>query len=428
MTPMAAPFWITKSVFHQLLPSNRPEAGTAGRRALAPLAVPKISRAENALYVEKLGVDEMEQEEDAWRDLAGRTLEPNAFFEPGFALAAARHFPANARPRFVVVWRQGPIAGMRRLMALFPVAAPNALVSETMTTLWQHKQTALATPLVDRVHAVAALEAFFDWIAESRPTVGVVFPKILKNGPLFAAIAAAARVGGRQTKALDEYERAVLHPGGDLDEVWTRRSSKKALRDLLRRQRRLEEQGSVTFTFASTPSEVRRATEEFLVLEASGWKANRGAFLSDPSLTTFVRSAARLLARDGKCRIARLALGDRPLAMGVLLESNGRSFFWKIAFDEEFRAQAPGIHLLRELTKAQLDRSEIDMTDSCAIANHPMIEQFWPDRVAICDLAVQARPDRATAFHDACRMNLARRRLRVLAKNAANRALRRQRS
>lgn len=425
---MVAPFWITKSVFSPFLVSGRSEPETTRRRASALLAFPEHVRAEHALYVERLMLDEMEEEEDAWRDLSGRTLEPNAFFEPGFALAAARHFPAKLRPQFIVVWRSGPLAGRRRLMALFPVSAPNALMAETMTTLWLHKQAALATPLVDRVHAVAALDVFFDWLAENRPAAGVAFPKIVKNGPLFAAIVAAATASGRKTTLLDEYERAILNPGGDVDEVWTRLSSKKALKELHRRRRRLEELGLVTFTWASSPSDVRRAAEEFLTLEASGWKADRGALLSDPSLTTFVRSATRLLARDGKCRIARLALEQRPLAMGVLIESNGRSYFWKIAFDEEFRAQAPGIHLLRELTKAQSIRADIDMTDSCAIANHPMVNQYWPDRVAICDLAVQARPDRASAFLDACRIDIGRRRLRTVAKNVANRALRRKES
>ena len=120
------------------------------------------------------------------------------------------------------------------------------------------------------------------------------------------------------------------------------------------------------------------------------------------------------MAREGKCRVARLTLAGRPLAMGVVIESRGRAYFWKIAFDEEFRAQAPGIHLLYELTRALCVRADIDMTDSCAIANHPMIDRFWPDRVAIADVAVQLRG--AVGFDAACRFDTLRRGLRASAK------------
>ena len=50
-----------------------------------------------------------------------------------------------------------------------------------------------------------------------------------------------------------------------------------------------------------------------------------------------------------------------------------------------------------------------------------MIDRFWPDRLAICDVAIQARADREEAFLDHCRRERARRRLRALAKQAAAR-------
>jgi hypothetical protein len=112
--------------------------------------------------------------------------------------------------------------------------------------------------------------------------------------------------------------------------------------------------------------------------------------------------------------------------MGVVIESRGRAYFWKIAFDEEFRAQAPGIHLLYELTRALAARADLDMTDSCAIANHPMIDRFWPDRVAICDMAVQLRG--AVGFDAARRFDALRRELRASAKRVILRLLGRKTS
>jgi hypothetical protein len=181
--------------------------------------------------------------------------------------------------------------------------------------------------------------------------------------------------------------------------------------------------GAVVVEVASTPAALRTAAEAFLALEGAGWKAGRGALLSDPALATFLRSATRQLAEDGLCRIVSLRLDGRPIAMTILFDSQNHSYCWKIAFDERFRAQAPGVQLIYEVTRLQLARPEIALTDSCAIANHPMIDRLWPDRVEICDLAVATR---ASAFRHACARETLRRGLRAAAKTAATRLLRRK--
>jgi hypothetical protein len=78
------------------------------------------------------------------------------------------------------------------------------------------------------------------------------------------------------------------------------------------------------------------------------------------------------------------------------------------------------------LTRALSVRADIDMTDSCAIANHPMIDRFWPDRVAICDVAVQTRG--AVRFDAACRFDTLRQGLRASAKRVYLRLLGRKAS
>ena len=372
-----------------------------------------------------LSVEQLDDNYDAWRDLAARSLEPNAFLEPGFALQLARHAPARSRPRFVGVWREGALGEARRLIGLFALA-PAGAAPGGLARLWLDKQAALAAPLLDRDCAEEALERFLDWLARSGPAAGVVFPRLVEDGPLHRALLAAARRSGRAAVTLESFERAMLAPGSDPDELWTRGAGKKALKDLQRRRRRLAEQGAVKFSILSSPKDVRDAVEQFLTLESSGWKGRSGALLAHPALSAFSRGATRLLAREGKCRVARLTLAGRPLAMGVVIESRGRAYFWKIAFDEEFRAQAPGIHLLYELTRAQAARADIDMTDSCAIANHPMIDRFWPDRVAICDVAVQTRG--AAAFGAARRFDALRRGLRAGAKRLFLRVLGRKAS
>ncbi|MEK4032740.1 GNAT family N-acetyltransferase [Methylocystis sp. IM2] len=198
---------------------------------------------------------------------------------------------------------------------------------------------------------------------------------------------------------------------------------RKRLNEIGRMRRRLAESGRVEVEIVAAPRAVRAAVEEFLALEASGWKAGRGAFLSEPSLATFLRSATRLLSAEGLCRVAALRLDGRAVAMGILLESQNRSYFWKIAYDEALRAQAPGVQLAFALTELQLARPEIDLTDSCAIANHPMIDRLWPERIAIADLAVSLDDK---GFGSALRRERTRRRIREFAKRVALRVLERK--
>ena len=202
------------------------------------------------------------------------------------------------------------------------------------------------------------------------------------------AITATARASGRDVETLCAFERAALYAGSDADALARRGASNHALRELYRRRRRLEERGAVAFSVISDPRDIERALEEFLALEASGWKASRGALLRDGELACFAREATRQMARGRQCTIARLALDGAPIAMGILFQSGDRAYFWKIAFDERFRAFAPGVDLVHRLTGALTNRNDIALTNSCAIANHPMIDRFWPDRFGVCDVAV----------------------------------------
>ncbi len=388
---MTAPNWIVSPPSQVLGPN---QAGNEGcfpglARPRKPAFFERSSRQraapafKNGFVVQALTIEQMSENlwarpfVDLWSDLASRSVEPNAFFEPGFALSAARHFPVKSRPHFVAILR--PNLGARselRLVGLFPLAPASVLPGEGLASLWLNKQAALASPLVDKDCAVEVLARFLDWLGENHPASGIRFPRLVKDGPLHSAILAAAHRTQRAAATLDEFERAVLLPGSDPDALWLRGASKKALKDLHRRQRRLSELGPVDFTLFSSAPEVRAATEQFLALEASGWKGSSGAFLSHPSLTTFLRSATRLLARYNKCRIASLTLDGKPLAMAILIESQKRAYFWKIAFNEQFRSQAPGIHLVHELTRALSARSDLEMTELLRHSQSPHDRSF----------------------------------------------------
>ena len=116
--------------------------------------------------------------------------------------------------------------------------------------------------------------------------------------------------------------------------------------NLRRRRRNLDQLGPLTF---------RRQTEfdeamlsQFLQLEHRGWKGQNGtSILSDRRTTDYYMALAREAADSGYLVMYSLDLAGEPIAMHFGLALHGRYFVPKLAFDEAYRALAPG-HLLVE--------------------------------------------------------------------------------
>ena len=75
-----------------------------GAAARAPrLSLVAREPAEGGSHVELLSAEAAAGRRAAWSDLVLRSLEPNVFLEPDFALPAAQHISAARRPVFLLV-------------------------------------------------------------------------------------------------------------------------------------------------------------------------------------------------------------------------------------------------------------------------------------------------------------------------------------
>ncbi len=366
------------------------------------------------MLVEAFGFEAAAELSDDWSDLVSRCLEPNVFMEPGFALAAAQHLARTDRPTFVGVWESDSAGQRGRLVGLWGLSLPRTGRRRDVVTLWCHKHAALGLPLLDAERAEAVDPAIFAWLQEAFPQLRIlVLPKLIRDGPTFARILGYALESGLQWRILDQHERAVLTEGGAGLAL-----SKQRREGLGRRRRQLEARGAVGISSAHDPLEIRNATEAFLALEESGWKGRRRtALLSDGSRAAFARTMTRRLACQGKCRIDALTLNGRPIAMGIVLRSLDRAFFWKIAYDEAFASQSPGVQLALEVTRNQQADATCSMTDSCAIADNPMIDRLWHDRLPIADIALPLYPAANEALAGFAWRDTLLRRLRAWAGN-----------
>ncbi len=348
----------------------------------------------------------------AWEDLSGRALEANAFMTPAFALSAVQHLPAARRPQFLFTWSDRP--GHRdRLTGVFALHLPMPGAGQ-MAWLWSSPMMALGVPLIDRDEGLAAIGSMQRYIASHfRHVQAVMMPHMTLHGPVAELIGRHGAMHDLTIDVFDRCLRAVVSKGGGEN------ISPKKLKELKRQRRRLQENGILTYTSARSPGDIRIAMERFLLLESSGWKGLQNtSLLSDPSTATFARSMTRIFAQQNACRIDALELDGVPIAMGIVLSAGATGFYWKTAFDERYARSSPGMLFSIEMTGHIMDAGAHEQINSCAIADHPMIDQIWRERVEMGDLCVATLNGAPQSFAGQMAKENTRRKLRSYVKSA----------
>ncbi len=198
-----------------------------------------------------------------WRDLVGRALEPNVFYDPAFALPAARVFGADAGA--VLVWsKTAP-----RLIGLFPARIERRYGVLATLTGWTHPYAPFGVPLVDRDEGEAAIGAFLDHVeAEPKLPKVTMLPLIARDGAFAASLARVLARRGGALAHFGAHARALLKPRDRatyLDHV-----ASKKIKELRRQRRRLADSGALTHMAASGPAAAVALTD-FMTLEAAGW-------------------------------------------------------------------------------------------------------------------------------------------------------------
>jgi CelD/BcsL family acetyltransferase involved in cellulose biosynthesis len=340
-----------------------------------------------------------------WRALGERAAEPNVFYAPDFALPAAAALAPDAGA--VLVRAVEP----HRLIGFFPcrIEARRYGLRLPLLTGFTHPYGPLGTPLVDRGAVDAAVGAFLDHVADdvALPKL-LLMPYLVEGGPVAAALAAGiAQRDGREAR-FGRHRRALLAPGDDRDDYLSAALGRKKRKELGRQRRRLAEAGEIAFTLGREPSAVANGLAHFFALEAHGWKGRaRTAAALSAAIRQFMETAVMGLAAHGQARVVRLVHADRTIAAGIVLTSGSGAWFWKIAHDEGAARASPGVQLTRDLTEALLRDPAVAWCDSCATADHAMIDSIWRERRPMADLLCGLEP--GLDFAVACRLEALRR-------------------
>ncbi len=353
----------------------------------------------------------------AWQALADNALEPNAFYEPGFALAAAEVLGHDVGA--FAVWAGGQPA---QLIGLFPARierryglGPRVLVG------WTHPYAPLGLPLVHREAATSAIGAWLDHLAAADLPQVMLLP-LLPEGAFSRALHAALARRGAPHTVHGSHRRALIVPGPHRADYLAHAVGKKVRKELARKLRRVEDQAQVTFTAATAPDDVSRALDDFFAIESAGWKGRRGTAAARlPAISAFMRQAVENLAPSGKVRIDRLTVDGRAIATTIVLRSGDTVWGWKTAYDERYAKSSPGVQIMCWITEALLADASVARIDSCAAPDHPMIDHLWRERLALGDVMFVADPRASAQFALAARLEILRRRLIGAAKTVRSR-------
>ena len=367
---------------------------------------------------------QMADQVDAWRDLFARALEPHVFMAPGFALHAAQHSAPAQRPIFLTITDSRP--EKPRLIALLPFA-PMPGPFGRVARLWRPSTMPVGTPLFDTDQAGEAMDALLGWFARHMPHVeALTMALVAQDGPTAVALRKAAAARGVFATGFESHERAWLMNDGEPEEILGAAISTARARRYRRQYRQLGELGLLSHAVATSTESCRDAFEEFLALEANGWKGKRGAaLLRNAGLSTFARTMVRSLAQAGQCSIHSLRLDNRMIAACVVLQSGGYAYLWKMAYDEAYGDYSPGTLLMLDISRAHLADARIVATDSCTAPNNEMINRLWPHRVTFFDMMIATKPSGLGAGEAIARRETWRRVLRSRARDVYHRLFRR---
>jgi CelD/BcsL family acetyltransferase involved in cellulose biosynthesis len=127
------------------------------------------------------------------------------------------------------------------------------------------------------------------------------------------------------------------------------------------KRNRLARTGELEYLHIRDAQSITAAVDEFMNVEASGWKASEGtAIRCRPREVMFYHTVATRFAAAGAAQISLLRVGGKCIA-GFYMLRTGRTLYWlKHGFDEDFAKSSPGQLLFTELVADCLKRGDVD--------------------------------------------------------------------
>jgi CelD/BcsL family acetyltransferase involved in cellulose biosynthesis len=320
-----------------------------------------------------------------WDALSARASEPNPFFESWYLLAGLKAFDPSGQVQMLRVEEGG------ELVALLPITQAKRYYGKPIPNLavWLHANCFLGAPLVAQGHERAFWQAVLAWADRNAGSALFLhLDQMPLTGALYRGLAQELAEQKRLCGQVQREERALLASDASPEDYLAASMSGKKRKELRRQQNRLSELGPTAFVRQTDESDLDQWIDQFLMLEAGGWKGKAGSALSlNPNTAGLFRQGLQGAAARGKLERLSLTLNDQPIAMLASFLTPPGAFSYKTAFNEEYSRFSPGVLLQCENLK-MLEHPQVQWTDSCAAADHPMIDHIWRERRPIGRISI----------------------------------------
>lgn len=333
----------------------------------------------------------------AWARLADRAADPNPVYEPEFVSAAVTATDAET-PSLLIAERDGEWIGCLPVRPVGPFGLSN----------WRHSFSPIGTPLAARgavEEFASALVGRFGGLNRSRFLV----LREAGEGETTAAVRAAVSRSRRLAAILEqEVERAALRRG---DGDPTVQIKPKRRKEMEKKRRQLIEKLGCELEVVDRSSDPA-AVDDFLRIEAAGWKGVSGTAMQTAGQGDAFRALCDRYAAAGRLQLLSLEAGRRSVAMICNLAMGNELFNLKVTYDEELRRYAPGIQLEIETMRIFAESRTEEIFDSCADPGNELLNRLWPDRVRATTMLIGPGGPGGKAIGDVLERLVQRRRQR----------------
>ncbi len=190
------------------------------------------------------------------------------------------------------------------------------------------------------------------------------FPLLEHDAPELVSLRALVGCGWHLVEA--RHPHTAIAEFEDGWEAYHRALSKKLRANTNRAENGLSRLGELRFEDAAESAMWIEAWEEFLALEAQGWKGEtQSAIAGDEKLVAFYRRVLEEAHRQGKLRLYLLRLDGRLIGANLVIVEGATAYGWKTAYAPDLAKYSPGNVLQRKVTQALAEEGvgRLDMLD-----------------------------------------------------------------
>jgi hypothetical protein len=357
-----------------------------------------------------------------------RALVPNLVHGAAILAPALEYLDKKAQsPDVILAWQHlGDAAESgsknKRLVGWLVVHRVRAIpaIGPVYLKNWHHLQSYMGHPIVDRDTGDNALSALFqNALTQTGASGRLMMSNVPGAGPMYDAILRVTRNEDLLFHEFDRHQRAAMKCEFDGGAYLETALSGKKRKEYRRLKNRLSDRGCLKFETFEEADDISSWINDFLQLEGAGWKGRKQtAFNNRQDWAEFLKASTTGLVENNQCKLWRLRLNNRTLAITFAHHAGHQAWLNKITYDENYARYSPGVLLMLEVTKALGNDPVITEIDSLATPDHPMINRLWRQKVSSTDIIISTdSPPAKTWFAITCGLIKARRKVRAKAKS-----------